>query len=171
MNSGIVSYIIHEMKNCVLFLALAFASCFAADNPPLLMGGVGLFDIGGKTQGSAQLEYRGGHAFYHIHTMAGVTFTTNEAFLGYLGLAYDIGLGEKYKLTPSAAVGGYSRGNGQNLGSFIQFRPAIELTRVYSNRIRLGLQYSYLTNFGTAHPNPGVNNLVFLFGVPLNFIL
>ncbi len=153
---------------CALLLCI---QAFAGDNPPLLMGGVGLFDIGSTNQGAAQLEYRGGHSCYHIHSMAGMTLTTNESFVGYLGLAYDISIGEKYKLTPSAAVAGYAKGNGKNLGSFIQFRPAIEFTRTYSNRIRLGLQYSYLTNFGTAHPNPGVNNLMFLFGIPLNFIL
>ena len=154
-----------------LWILIFCASAFAADNPPLLMGGVGLFDIGRSIQGAAQLEYRGGHSFYHIHSLAGITLTTSESFVGYLGVAYDIGLGEKYKLTPSAAVAGYAKGNGKDLGSFIQFRPAIEFTRIYSNRIRLGLQYSYLTNLGTAHPNPGVNNLMFLFGIPLNFIL
>ena len=153
------------------WILLLWVPIFAANDPPLLMGGVGLFDIGSKVQGAAQLEYRGGHTYYHIHTMAGMTLTTNESFVGYLGLAYDIDIGQKYKLTPSAAAAGYAKGNGKDLGSFIQFRPAIEFTRVYSNRIRLGLQYSYLTNFGTAHPNPGVNNLLFLFGIPLNFIL
>ena len=140
-------------------------------SPPLFVGGVGLFDAGASNQGTLLLEYRGGHPTYHIHTQIGTYLTTNESFYGYFGLGYDASIGDKYKITPSFAVGYYARGNGRDMGYPILFRPGIELTRVYSNNIRLGLQYTFLSNFGIDTPDPGVHNVILLFAIPLNFIL
>ena len=154
-----------------LLALLPFTTLFAMNDPPLLVAGVGLFDAGRSNQGSLLLEYRGGHTYYHIHSMLGITLTTDESFLGYFGYAYDISLGQKYKLTPSASIAGYAKGNGRDLGSFLLFRPAAEISRVYQNNIRLGLQYSFLTNFGLSHPNPGTHNVTLFFAIPLNFIL
>ncbi len=149
-------------------LLIFFATpLMAANDPPLMQTGIGLFDIGHSNQGMLQLEYRGGHSMYHIHTLAGAYLTTDESFYGCLGLAYDIGLGEKWKLTPSFAVGGYAQGNGVDLGSWLLFRPAIDVSRVWSTKIRLGLHYSYLSDFN----NRGANNLSLFISIPLTLIL
>lgn len=140
-------------------------------SPPLFVGGVGLFDIGDTNQGMVLLEYRGGHPTYHVHTQLGTYLSTNESFYGYFGLGYDASIGEKYKLTPSFAAGYYARGNGKDMGYPILFRPGIEFSRVYSNNIRIGLQYTFLSNFGIDSFNPGSHNLILLFAIPLNFIL
>ena len=140
-------------------------------SPPLFVGGAGLFDIGGSNQGVGQLEYRGGHSTYHLHTLLGFNLTTDESVFGYFGLAYDLSLGDKYKATPSFSVGGYSRGNGKDLGSWVMFRPSFELSRAYTNHFRFGLNYSYLSNFGISNTNPGSHNLTLVLGIPLNIVL
>ena len=108
---------------------------------------------------------------FHLHTQAGVNLTTDESFLGYLGLAYDMGITQSFKITPSFAVGGYSQGNGVDLGSWVMFRPAIDFSRVWSNKIRFGANYSYLSNFGISSKDPGAHNLSLFISIPISIIL
>ena len=154
-----------------LLMLLLSLSLYAANDPPLLVTGVGLFHMGNSNQGMLQLEYRGSHNMFHLHTLAGVNLTTDESFLGYLGLSYDIGVTSSFKITPSFAVGGYARGNGVDLGSWVIFRPAIDVSRVWSNKIRLGANYSYLSNFGISSKDPGAHNFSLFVAIPLSIIL
>jgi len=86
---------------------------------------------------------------------------------GYLftGVVLELPLPEGFQLSPGFAPGiVLSQGN-RDLGSPIEFRSSIELSRQIVSPVRLFVSFSHLSNGGLTHHNPGVETLMFGFEV------
>jgi hypothetical protein len=66
-----------------------------------------------------------------------------------------------------AAVGGYHRGGSEDLGSTFQFRLSADLSYQFDNQSRLGLQFAHISNAGIIRTNPGENELLLTYAIPL----
>jgi hypothetical protein len=85
---------------------------------------------------------------------------------GYAGLYGDLALG-RFILTPLAAVGGYHQGRSEDLGGTFQFRLSADLSYQFDNQSRLGVQFAHISNAGISSTNPGENELLLTYGIPL----
>ena len=71
-------------------------------------------------------------------------------------------------MTPVGAVGGYRRSGGEDLGSTFQFRASVELSYQFDNQSRVGVQVAHISNAGTSSRNPGPNELLLTYAIPLH---
>jgi hypothetical protein len=90
--------------------------------------------------------------------------TEDETLFGWGGFAFRIPLGERWRLTPTLAVGAYEQGDGRNLGGTLEFRSGLEVAVRPSPRTAIGVEFYHLSNGGVHEVNPGSNSLVLAFG-------
>ncbi len=133
-----------------------------------LAGGIGYFDINQKDDEAAALilEYRWGRKFWILKPFAGAMATSSAGLYGFAGLRVDLPLGKSIVLTPSIASGLYGRGSGKDLGHTVEFRSQIELSYLITDRARLGINFSHLSNAGLGDDNPGAETLAFTVLLP-----
>ena len=140
--------------------------------PSYLDLAAGAFDIQGHreagTSGEGRIEFRYGQKFLYIGPAAGVLATTRGGVFGYAGFYADIAWG-RFVLTPLGAVGAYSRGSDENLGGVFQFRTSAAITYEFDGGSRLGLQIAHVSNAGIHHRNPGENEALVTYALPLPF--
>lgn len=72
-------------------------------------------------------------------------------------------------LTPLGAVGFYSRGSDENLGGSFQFRTSANVAYEFDSGSRLGVQFAHVSNAGIHKRNPGDNEMLVTYGIPLSF--
>lgn len=154
-----------------LVLALISAADTArAEDPGLLAVGVGVYDVEDHSQRQAQLrlEYRFAQHFLSVVSpLAGVLATNRQSLYLYGGLRLDFVIGQHFAVTPSAAVGYWRRGNGENLGSGVEFKTGVEFAYRFDNASRLGIAFDHISNGGVALTNPGVESLLLVYSIPL----
>ena len=94
------------------------------------------------------IEYRFGQfLWWKLRPFVGAGFTAQHSFYGYGGIRVAAHLGERIVITPSFAVGGYSRGAGKDLGSpAVVGRLGIDLQYRFENDLRLGVGYHHMSN-------------------------
>ena len=116
-------------------------------------------------------EYRFGPKleFLFIRPSLGVFVTTDSSIYGYFGLSGDIFFGKHVVLTPQAAVGGYSAGDGQDLGGTIEFKTGAVLAWRFENRARLGIGLHHISNASIYDENPGTELLTLVYSHPIHF--
>lgn len=155
--------------------AAAFALCLfsavgaRAGEPEFLALGVGAFDVNGD-KGAAMLsvEYTDArHWIWELHPMTGAFVTTDGSLYGYAGLALDMYFGSRVVLTPSLAPGLYMKNGGKDLGRVIEFRAGLKLAWRFDDRSRLGIDFSHLSNASMDEHNPGANQLLLYYSIPL----
>ncbi len=131
--------------------------------------GAGGFDINDdQTSGEFRLEYRSDYRLWFIKPIVGVLANTDSGAFGYGGFGFDIFLGRRVVLTPQATIGGYHRGDSKDLGGVFQFRTGVELAYRFANRARLGISFHHISNAGIYDDNPGTENLLLTFSIPLH---
>jgi len=132
--------------------------------------GVGAFDIpihrGAVTTAEGRVEFRYGQKFFYIGPAIGVLGNAKGGVYGYGGFYGDIAFG-RFVVTPLAAVGAYSKGDGPDLGGTLEFRPSINAAYEFGDRSRLGVQIAHISNAGIYHRNPDDNELLVTYGIPL----
>jgi lipid A 3-O-deacylase len=128
---------------------------------------MGVFDGGNELSAGFGLEYRAGFSVFYVHPFLGVMGTTDSVFYGYGGILIDIPIGGGFYFTPSGALGGYNRGDGQNLGFPLEFRTGLELTYRFEHDARLGLMFHHISNASLGGSNPGSESLFVTFAYPL----
>jgi len=142
------------------------------DGPSHVDFGVGVFNLGrdhgDPTSGMGRLEFRLGEKFFRIGPMAGVMANGRGGVYGYGGLYADIAI-DRLILTPTAAIGGYSRGSSKDLGGGFQFRLGAELAYRFDNDIRLGVGFAHISNAGIHDRNPGENELMVTLAIPVRW--
>jgi lipid A 3-O-deacylase len=142
------------------------------DGPSYLDFGVGAFDIQGHpeapTAPEGRVEFRYGGKFLYIGPALGLVANTQGGVFGYGGFYSDIALGH-FVLTPLGAVGGYHRGGSEDLGGTFQFRLSAELAYEFDNRSRMGVNFAHISNAGIHNRNPGDNELLLIYALPLPF--
>jgi hypothetical protein len=134
--------------------------------------GLGAFDIQGHresgTSAEARAEFRYGKKLFYIGPAIGVLGNTSGGIFGYAGVYGDLALGPHIILTPLAAVGAYRRGGSEDLGGAFAFRLSANLAYQFDNLSRVGMQFAHISNAGIYNRNPGENELLVTYAVPLN---
>lgn len=157
-------------------LRFSFLLCFFVGSlvatekaPSHFMLAPGIFNVDKTAQRFMfQTEYRWELDCHHVRPLAGGFVTSDQAYYVCGGVGYDIFLfTKKLVLTPSFSAGVYYHGKGKNLGFPINFRSALELAFVLPNQGRLGAQFHHISNARMLFHNPGVDNLVFFYAIPI----
>lgn len=118
-------------------------------------------------------EYRAGPDwdFWHIRPSFGVAATTDSSYYGWTALNLDIFFGRRIVLTPTTGIGAYAKGDGQDLGSVLEFRNGAELAWRFDSRARFGIGLHYLSNYGIGDTDPGIGVVTVFYAHPLGAIL
>jgi len=147
----------------------ANAISLGVNTPPEIAFKAGAFDSVDGHHPAALIgaEYRFGQTFWYLRPFVGTTLTTEYAVYGYAGLGLDIAFGPHWVLTPNAAAGFFSRGNGTNLGSSVEFRSGAELDYRFDDSSKIGLTIHHDSNAGLSHRNPGEEEIGLVYAVPL----
>ena len=69
------------------------------------------------------------------------------------------GLGNGFRIEASVMAGGYAVGSGTDLGSDLQFRSRIDVSRALTRKTRIGLAIEHKSNSGIAEENPGIETV------------
>lgn len=112
------------------------------------------------------IEYRLGRKVLAIGPALGLTGNADGGIFGYLGLYLDLGIGP-LRLTPMLAAGGYREGSSEDLGGIFQFRQSVALAWQFDNGHRLGLKIAHISNADLHETNPGAEDLMLTYALPL----
>lgn len=139
-----------------------------------------MFDVtdldSGHTAAEGRLEYRSGERvfagafgsrFGGLGPMAGLMATTDGAVWGYGGAFLDLKVTERIVLWPSVGLGGYSQGDGRDLGGVFQFHVGALGAYRFDNGHLLGVSFNHISNADIHDRNPGVDSLLLSYTVPL----
>jgi len=150
-------------------LGLVAASGAArADDPSFVSIGGGVYDVFHNfTAGQFRGEYRFADEFFYLKPFVGALVTTDASVLAYWGLRLDLYFGDRWVLTPNAAVGAFGRGSGKNLGSVVEFKTGGEFAYRFDDHARLGLQFDHISNAGIGKHNPGTESFVLMYSIPI----
>ncbi len=157
-------------KAAAAAFAVAFitASAARADDTGLVALGIGAFDFDHSQPAvEGRGEYRFGTGFFFIKPFVGVLGTTRQSVYVYGGLRADLIFFDHYVLMPNAAVGYYDRGDGKDLGSHAEFKTGVEFAYRFDNSSRLGLAFDHISNAGLTKRNPGTENLMVMYSIPM----
>ena len=105
---------------------------------------------------------------WKIAPMTGVAGTNEGVVYIYGGLRRESPLDSKWSVTPSFAVALYDEGDGHDLGGPIEFRSAIEISRLIGQKSRLGLEIYHLSNASIYKHNPGSNSIILTVSLPFS---
>jgi lipid A 3-O-deacylase len=106
--------------------------------------------------------------FLYIGPAAGIFGTTSGGVFDYAGFYADVTWG-RFVSTPLGAVGFYRRGSDENLGGTFQFRISASLAYQLDSGSRLGTQFAHISNAGLHKSNPGDNEVLATYSLPLPF--
>lgn len=142
---------------------------FLADEPSYLDFGAGAFDIDHPDLSAAgYIEYRYGKKLFFIGPLMGIMANTDGGVFGYGGIYADIKY-RKLVTTPFFTVGGYHQGGSKDLRNTFQFRSGIALAYQFDKGSRLGVRFAHISDAGITDKNPGENELLLTYSLPLAF--
>jgi lipid A 3-O-deacylase len=137
--------------------------------------GLGAFNIQrhreSPTDGEGHIELRYGRKLFYLGPALGFLGDTRGGFFGYGGFYSDVALGP-FVLTGLAGAGGYDRGSSADsidLGGTFEFRLSADLAYEFDDESRFGVQFAHISNAGLHDRNPGENELLLTYAVPLRF--
>ena len=137
-----------------------------AQDPYYISVGGGIYDFNRTQVGQGRLELRFADSFLYLKPMLGLLVTTDRAVYGYGGLRLDLYLGHRFVVTPNAALGGYYRGDGINLGATLEFKTGLEIDYRFDDHSRLGVAVDHISNAGITKQNPGANSALVYYSFP-----
>ena len=149
-------------------------STLALDDPDpgYLEFGAGAYDLigdhGTHRTFTASVEYHFGEKLFFIGPAVGVIANARGGGMAYAALYSDIPLGP-IVITPLAGLGAWWRGNhlDENLGGTFEFRLSLEAAYEFGDRSRLGLRFAHISSADINKRNPGENDLMLTYGIPL----
>lgn len=147
--------------------ALAALAAHSASAEEHLTLSAGSFDVLDDTNAAFGLEYRGETFWHDLLPIAGVQSSTDGDVYGYFGFNYDWQFTNQWFLTPTAAVGLYNDEE-IDLGGAVQFRTGLEVSYRMENSHRLGLAFHHLSNAGIYDENPGTEQVMLTYSMPVN---
>ena len=143
----------------------------AGDEPSYLDLGAGAFNIQNhsrsSTAGEGRLEFRYGRKLFYLGPALGLLGNAQGGVFGYAGLYADLTFG-RFVLTPLGAIGGYRRGGSEDLGGTFQFRLSANLAYELDDHSRVGVQFAHISNADIHNRNPGDNELLVTYAIPLH---
>lgn len=128
-------------------------------------------DHGNQTVSMFRVEARLPYKLWRFTPIAGLEVSDRGALYGYGGFAIDVFFGDSFVISPNAAAGFYSAGNGRDLGYPLEFRSGIEAAYQFDNGSRLGVAYHHISNAELGDRNPGIENLTVNFAMPLDMLV
>ena len=103
----------------------------------------------------------------------GVEYTNDSASYFLTGIYFEDNVGELFEgdknklfFTPSFGAGIYNDGSGKKLGNDLQFRTLFELSYELTNKNRIGISFSHISNANLGDKNPGVEILSLSYHIP-----
>jgi hypothetical protein len=142
--------------------------------PPHIALGAGAFDItpgnhrDSHTAAEFRGEYRFGDVVWPIAPFLGVQGTSDGAFYGYGGFGIDVNFSPNLVLTPNFAAGYFAPGSGTRLGYPLEFRSGAELAWRFADTSRLGVAFHHISNAGLGKHNPGEQEILLMYSLPLS---
>jgi hypothetical protein len=70
-------------------------------------------------------------------------------------------------VTPLLAIGGYGEGSSKDLGGVFQFRQSLDLAYRFANGHRLGIRVAHISNGSIHDSNPGEEELLLTYSLPV----
>jgi hypothetical protein len=140
--------------------------------PSVLDLGAGIWDLIGNAHrnesAAFDAEFRYGRRWFGIGPAAGIIVNSRGGGMGYIGIDSDIAVGPII-LTPLAGLGAWWKGDrkDENLGGTFEFRLSLEAAYAFSNGSRLGLRIGHISNADTHKVNPGENDVMLTYALPL----
>jgi hypothetical protein len=110
-----------------------------------------------------QVEVRPAWQWGLVRPVVGALAGSNGGAYLFTGLVLEIPLPGDFQVSPGFAPGIVLSQGQRYLGSPIEFRSSIELSRVLVPPVRLAVSFSHLSNGGLTHHNPGVETVMFGF--------
>jgi len=158
-----------ESVRALLIAALTMLAAPAwADDPDFLAFSGGVFDLGkDETAAEGRIEYRSDMRFWVFKPFGGLMATSDGGAYGYAGVLVDMFFGRRMVATLSFAPGAYHEGSGKDLGHTLEFRSQLEVAYRFDDRSRLGLSISHMSNASRGKKNPGTENLMLTYAVPV----
>jgi len=114
-----------------------------------------------------RIEFRLGSVNLWGRPFSGIMINTGGAMYLYMGLYYDIPVGDYFYITPSFAPGLYAKSKSKDLNFVLQFRSQIEISFKFDNNARIGVGFSHVSNASLGKANPGVESLVLTYVIPI----
>ena len=154
---------------CAIGGAMRVSAPARADDPAFLTLGGGYYDVVRRNHDAAEFraEYWSDYKLWFLHPFVGGMGTSTGSGYAYAGLRADLFIGRRVVLSGAEAIGAYMRGDGQDLGSILEFRSAVELAYRFDNRSRLGVAFYHLSNASLGRINPGTEVLSLFYAIPL----
>jgi lipid A 3-O-deacylase len=140
--------------------------------PTLLDFSAGVYDLIGNAHrnetGAAGAELRLGRRWAGIGPAIGTIVDLHGGGMIYAGIDTDLAVGP-IVVTPLLGLGAWWRGSGrdENLGGTFQFRMSLTAAYVFQNGSRLGLRFGHISNADIHRVNPGENDLMITYAIPL----
>ena len=134
---------------------------------------VGGFDVVKDVEPATafDLEYRFGQPhWWKMRPFVGGGLTTKGSYYGYGGIRLTANWGERIVVTPSFAIGGYSRGSGKNLGDpALIGRFGIDIEYRFDDDVLLGAGYHHMSNGKVLGQtiNPGTEVVGLTLSIPM----
>ncbi|MGB8183092.1 MAG: acyloxyacyl hydrolase [Stellaceae bacterium] len=136
--------------------------------PALLSLGGGMYDfLHNHKAGEGRVEYDFSHGFYFVKPMIGIFGTNKKSAFAYAGFILDLHLTRHFVLVPNAAVGYYHQGNGKDLGEAFEFKTGARFDYRFEDASRIGIAFDHISNAGFSKTNPGEENILLMFSLPL----
>jgi hypothetical protein len=188
-----VSYLRHLVAAVILILVLeasqigaAVAQSAPGDSlqlgPVQVLGaepsrvdlGVGAEDVVGTHDShqvaGADAQYEFGQKLFFLGPTVGVIANQHGGGMVYAALYTDIALGPVI-LTPLGGAGAWWHGSqsDRELGGTFEFRISIAAAYQLADSSRLGVRFGHISSAGINNRNPGENDLMLTYALPLSF--
>jgi len=144
-----------------------------ASDPSYLELGQGVYDIlgdhGNHETFATDAEFHFGEKIFSIGPAIGVIADARGGGMVYAALYSDIAVGP-FVVTPLAGIGGWWKGahNDENLGGPFEFRLSLQTAYQFDGGSRLGVRFGHISSAGINKRNPGENDLMLTYGLPLS---
>jgi len=125
-------------------------------------------DWGNTTNGMVRAEARFPYRLWRFAPIMGLELSHRGSVYGYGGLMLDVYFGNHVVVSPNAALGYYSAGDGRDLGYPLEFRTGLEVAYHFDDGTRLGLAAHHISNAELGDFNPGIENLTLNYSVPFD---
>lgn len=142
------------------------------NEPSYLEFGAGAFNLDGHgcapASAAGSLEYRYGRKLFWVGPALGLLTTTRGSVLGYAGLYSDIKIAP-FVITPFAGIGGYHRDTDLALGDSFVVRLSLAASYQFDDFSLIGVKFAHLSNAGTDRRDPGENEALVTYTIPLAY--
>jgi len=135
--------------------------------------GGGYFDIYRRedTAGYFRLEYKPPWHIWRFKPMVGMFTTTDGAVGAYLGIGYDLHVGDHLVVNVNIAPAFYSAGGGKYLGSYAVLRSGLELGYRFDDGTRLMASFHHMSHGKVfSHVNSGTDTAAVSVHIPVELL-